>query len=119
MTIVQNTGALLLAGLLAAGCAAHPEPIVDRQGVPDARYQRDLAECRGYADQVSTGKGIVKGAATGAVVGAATGAIGGDAGPGAGYGSIWGATRSGLKNERIRQQVWKRCLSGRGYRVLN
>ena len=55
----------------------------------------------------------------GAVVGTAAGAIGGNADSGAGYGAIWGATRSTLDGDREKQMVFKRCLRGRGYRVLN
>ena len=62
---------------------------------------------------------LVKGAAGGAVVGAATGAISGDADAGAGYGAIWGATRSGIDGAREKEMVFKRCMRGRGYRVLN
>ena len=52
-------------------------------------------------------------------MGAAAGAVGGDAGDGAAYGAIAGGTRSGLAADREKQQVFKRCLRGRGYRVLN
>ena len=102
-----------------SGCAAHPDPIVDMQGVNEAQLARDWQECEGYSEQVRIERGAAKGAAGGAVIGAATGAISGDAGPGAGYGAIYGATRSGLDADREKQQVFKRCLRGRGYRVLN
>ena len=114
---LQGIAAVGVAAL--AGCAAHPDPIVDMQGVNQAQFERDWEECRGYSEQVEPGKGAARGAATGAVVGAAAGAIGGDAGDGAGYGAIYGGTRSGLGADRERQQVFKRCLRGRGYRVLN
>lgn len=110
-------GGLVLAGL--TGCAAHPEPIVDTKGVDMSAYETDLAECSVYADQIQTEKGVAKGAAGGAVVGAATGAISGNPAEGAGYGSIWGATRSGLDADEAKQMVVKRCLRGRGYKVLN
>jgi len=102
-----------------SGCAAHPDPIVDMQGVDPNLLARDWEECEAYSEQVRIEQGAAKGAATGAVVGAATGAIGGDVAEGAGYGAIYGATRSGLDADRDRQQVFKRCLRGRGYRVLN
>jgi hypothetical protein len=108
-----------MAAIAMAGCAAHPEPIVDTQGVDLSAYAADLAECNDYAEQIRTGKGVAKGATGGAVVGAATGAISGDAAKGASYGGIYGATRSGLKADRERQAVVKRCLRGRGYKVLN
>jgi hypothetical protein len=104
---------------LAAGCAANPNPIIDTQGVDMARYERDLAECQGYRDQIPTEVGVAKGTAAGAAVGAATGAIAGDVGRGAGYGAIAGGAESARLNEREKQQVVKNCLRGRGYRVLN
>jgi hypothetical protein len=109
----------LLVLLILAGCAAHPKPIIDTKGVDLSAYETDLAECTEYSEQIEAGAGVAKGAAGGAVVGAATGAISGNAGKGAGYGSIWGATRSGLDADRDKQNVVKRCLRGRGYRVLN
>lgn len=119
----ENLGlqALAAAVLFAAvaGCTAHPEPIIDPQGVNMGAYQADLEDCTGLSEQISVGKGVAKGTAGGAVVGAATGAIGGDPARGAGYGSIWGATSSGLRADRDKQMVVKRCLRYRGYQVLN
>lgn len=109
----------LLAGAMLAACAAHPDPIIDMQGVNEAKLATDWAECESYSEEIRIGSGAAKGAAGGAVIGAATGAIGGDAGGGAGYGAIYGATRSGLNADREKQMVFKRCLRGRGYRVLN
>lgn len=115
--IRQITGIAVLATL--SGCAAHPDPIVDMQGVNETRFALDWDECEAYSEQVRIERGAAKGAATGAVVGAATGAITGDVGEGVGYGAIFGATRSGLDADQEKQMVFKRCLRGRGYRVLN
>jgi len=109
----------LSAAVLLGGCAAHPDPIVDTKGVDPEALAEDWAECEAYTEEIVIGKGVVKGAATGAAVGAATGAISGNVGEGAAYGGLWGGTRSGLDADRERQQVFKRCLRGRGYRVLN
>lgn len=105
--------------LALAGCIAHPEPIVDTKGVDPAVFEADRQECEAYAEQVSLARGSAKGAATGAVIGAATGAITGDVAQAAGYGGIYGGTQSGLGAEREKQQVFTRCLRGRGYKVLN
>ncbi|MEM7610629.1 MAG: glycine zipper family protein [Pseudomonadota bacterium] len=105
--------------LVLGGCAAHPDPIIDTKGVDMVKFEQDLAECKTYADNINVGEGAAKGAAVGAAVGAAIGAISGDAGRGAGYGGISGGARSGLDNKRVQERVVKRCLSGRGYRVLN
>ena len=102
-----------------AGCAAHPEPIVDTKGVNEERLADDWRECESYAQQVRIESGVARGATVGAVIGAAAGAISGEVGPGAGYGAIYGGGRSGLDADRERQLVFKRCLRGRGYRILN
>lgn len=102
-----------------AGCAAHPDPIVDTKGVDPEKFAQDWDECEKYTEQILISQGVAKGSATGAVVGAVGGAISGDAGEGAAYGALYGGTRSGLDADREKQRVFKRCLAGRGYRVLN
>ena len=107
-------------GLVAlAGCSSHPDPIIDMRGVDPVLMEADWDECEAYSEEVIVARGTAKGAAGGAVVGAATGAISGNAGEGAGYGAIWGATRSGIDGTREKETVFKRCMRGRGYRVLN
>jgi hypothetical protein len=112
-------GALLLATVLCAGCASHPEPIIDTKGVDPQAMQADWEDCAAYADEVIVARGTSRGAAGGAVAGATAGAISGDAGRGAGYGAVWGATRSAIHGDREKQTVFRRCMRGRGYRVLN
>jgi len=120
MKITPLSAATVVVSLsLLAGCSAHPQPIIDQRGVNMDLYAADLEECQSYAEPVSIGEGAAKGAAGGAVVGAATGAISGDVYSGAGYGAIFGATRYGNEADREKSQVVKRCLAGRGYRVLN
>jgi len=102
-----------------AGCAAHPDPIVDTKGVDPERLATDWDECEKYTEQVLVSQGVAKGSAAGAAVGAIAGAINGDVGRGAANGALYGGTRSGLDADREKQQVFKRCLRGRGYRVLN
>jgi hypothetical protein len=108
-----------LVAVLASGCASHPDPIIDMKGVDPVAMQVDWDECEAYTDEVVIARGTAKGAAGGAVAGAAAGAIGGDAERGAGYGAVWGATRSAIHGDREKQLVFKRCMRGRGYRVLN
>lgn len=102
-----------------SGCAAHPEPIIDPQGVNMVAYEQDLAQCESFAEVIHVEEGVARGAGLGAVVGAAAGAISGNAAEGAGYGALAGGTRSGIKNVDEKNSVVKRCLRGRGYRVLN
>ena len=114
--------------LVLASCASYRHTpgdsgvIVDTKGVDMSAYQQDLAECEALADQVPTAERAATGAVVGAVVGGAIGAVVGDgkgAERGAGVGAISGTVKganSGLSEE---EQVLKRCLQGRGYRVLN
>ncbi|MGI9238039.1 MAG: glycine zipper family protein [Woeseiaceae bacterium] len=111
--------ASLPAFLIVAACAAHPDPIIDTKGVDANALAKDWDECEAYTEEIHISRGVAKGSATGAVVGAVGGAIDGEAGRGAGAGALYGATRSGLDADREKQKVFKRCLRGRGYRVLN
>ena len=87
------TGAIC--AVLLTGCASHPDPIIDMQGVDQAALEIDWADCEAYAEEVIVAKG------------------------GAGYGAVWGATRSSIDGAREKEMVFKRCMRGRGYRVLN
>lgn len=119
MKKVTAVAAGALYAILAAGCASHPDPIIDMQGVDEAAMKIDWDECEVYSQEVMIAKGAAKGAAGGAVAGAAAGAISGNADAGAGYGAIWGVARSTIDGDREKQDVFKRCMRGRGYRVLN
>ncbi len=114
----HNLTCLLLFAVF-AGCAAHPDPIVDTKGVDPAKLAQDWDECEAYTEQIHTSQGVARGGAVGAAVGAAAGAVHGNAGDGAATGALLGGTRSGLQADRDKQMVFKRCLRGRGYRVLN
>ena len=113
---------LVLVGLFVVGCTTTDEVIVDTKGVDLAVYEQDLAECRGYAAQVKTSEKTTRGAATGAVVGGLLGGItNGSEGAarGAGVGVVGGGVRGAKEGERDEVQVAKRCMRGRGYKVLN
>ena len=104
-----------------AGCAAHPDPIIDTKGVDPDMLAQDWDECEEFTHEIVVAKGVGKGAAVGAAVGAATGAVSNrrEVDEAAGIGAIYGGTRSGLDADRQKQQVFKNCMRGRGYRVLN
>ncbi len=107
-------------GALVSGCAAHPKPIVDMKGVDQEQFVDDWNECEAYANEIQMAEGVAKGAATGAIVGALFGAIAGHhKTEHAAYGAVDGGTSSGLDAHYQKQQVFKRCMLGRGYRVLN
>jgi hypothetical protein len=117
-----NTLRSVALGLVAAcisACASQPNPIIDTKGVDMAAYRRDLAECTKYAEEINMAAGAAKGAAAGGAYGAAVGSINGRASEGAGTGAISGAAWSMLEGDREKQSVVKRCVAGRGYRVLN
>ena len=61
--------------VLFAGCAAHPDPIIDTKGVDPEQLAEDWDECEAYTEEILVARGIGKGAAVGAAVGAATGAV--------------------------------------------
>ena len=110
----------ILLALALTGCAGY-RPIVDTQGVDMSRYEADLAQCQAYAGQVDPGAHAAGGAVAGAVLGAAIGAIFGNrrtAGQGAAaYGLVGGA--SGAAHGADAQvDIIRRCMAGRGYRVL-
>ena len=120
--ILIGTALIATAFALLAGCAANPNPIIDRKGEDPEQLARDWQECEEYSHEVSVSKGIAKGTATGAAVGAVAGAIGGnseDVRESAALGGLYGGTRSGLDADREQSMVFKRCMRGRGYRVLN
>ena len=120
--------ALLLITL--SGCVANSsssifessKPVIDTKGVNMSQYEIDLEECSTFSEDISTGKSIVKGAATGAAVGAVIEAITDDVRSrrdAIEVGAISGGAQSGVRAVREKQQILKRCLRGRGYKVLN
>lgn len=103
-------------------CTTTDEIIIDKKGVNMTQYSRDLAECREYSSAVKTGEKAARGAVSGAVVGGLIGAAAGnsrDVERGAGVGAVSGGAKGVSEGERTEVQVVKRCLRGRGYRVLN
>ena len=113
--------AAILTALALVGCAAHPDPIIDTKGVDPEQLAEDWEECEAYTEEIEIAAGVGKGAALGGAVGAATGAVSNrrEVDEAAGLGAIYGGTRSGLDADREKQKVFKNCMRGRGYRVLN
>ncbi|MAI41601.1 MAG: hypothetical protein ACJ0Q6_02590 [Candidatus Azotimanducaceae bacterium] len=102
-----------------AGCA--DDPIVDNRGRSDARYQKDLAECRSLANKVNTGGKAAEQAAVGLAVGGVFGAVIGNsdsAQKAAGAGAVSGGMSGAAKAEERKKTILHRCLRGRGYKVL-
>jgi len=108
--------------MLLTSCTTTDEIIIDKKGVDMGNYEQDLDECQAYAAEVKKGEKAAKGAASGAVVGGLIGAItGGSSGAakGAGVGAVGGGAKGISQGEQDEVQVVKRCLRGRGYKVLN
>jgi len=105
-----------------AGCAhmgAQYEPLVDLQGRDPARLQVDLRECQAFAAiRIDAERSAVAGAIAMSLLGAFLAPRGYRnevAGRAAAIGAVGGAGE-GLGTQR---DIIKRCLSGRGYVVLN
>lgn len=113
--------AAVLAALALSACANY-RPVVDMQGVHDtAQYETDLSDCQRYAAGVDPAARGAAGAVIGGLLGAAIGAIAGDVESGmmAGamaLGGTAGAVSSGVSDQK---DIIRRCMSGRGYAVLN
>ena len=124
--------AYLLCFCLVSGCIATQsdsifntgsgKPIVDTKGVNMSQYELDLEECSTFSEDISTGKSIAKGAVTGAAVGAVIEAITEDVRSrrdAIEVGAVSGGVQSGIRAVREKEQIVRRCLRGRGYKVLN
>ncbi len=115
----------LLAITVTVGCAgADVRPLVDMKGVNQSAYENDLSECQAYAKQQSgMGETAAKGAGAGAVVGGLLGLVTGGNKTGivqaAGAGAVIGGAGGAFTGNQAQEAVVKRCLSGRGYKVLN
>ena len=113
-----------------SGCVANnsssifegSKPIIDTKGVNMSQYDIDLEECSVFSEDISTGKSIAKGAVTGAAVGAVIEAITDDVRSrrdAIEVGAVSGGAKSGIRAVREKEQILKRCLRSRGYKVLN
>ena len=115
-----------VAAAVLAGCAApmHSyQPLVDGDTI-STQYQRDLEECRAYAmSKPSAENAAAVGAIVGALAGVALLALGGGRGGWGNEVAAVGAAMGGVQgyNEGAQgqQNVVKRCLAGRGHRVLD
>ena len=102
------------------------DPIADIETIETELMLADMESLEkriaGIEKKARSGEKAAKGGATGAVVGGLMGAITGGsdgAATGAGVGAVGGVARGANQGEREEVQVVKRCLRGRGYRVLD
>ena len=99
MNTAKSALPLALAAIVTVACAAHPDPIVDMKGVDPEALAQDWEECEVYTEEVQMSEG--------------------DVGESVATGGLYGGTRSALDADEDKQAIFKRCLRGRGYRVLN
>ncbi len=116
--------------LFLVSCASY-EPVVDTYSLNDEeynRYHRDIAECRYIAENNSLDEeGVFVSTAGGAAVGAGTGAligvILGDTVEGLAIGAVVGGLEGFLhgvcSSDEEYAYIYRNCLAGRGYHVLN
>ena len=128
----NNTMSLLglaLVVVITSGCAngyrgygTPKQIIVDTQGVDLDAYYDDLGDCESYARHVDVSAETTEGAVTGAVLGGVLGAVVGNhktAERSAGAGAVLGGVKGNQSARHEQERIVRRCLSGRGYRVLN
>lgn len=116
--------------LFLIGCASY-EPVVDTYSLSEDeynRYHRDIAECRHIAEHSTIGEeGVIVSTAGGAAIGAGTGAligtIFGDTVEGLALGAVVGGLEGFLNGvchaDHEYEYIYRNCLAGRGYHVLN
>ena len=115
--------------VIASGCAngyrgygGPKEIIIDTKGVDLNAYYDDLGDCEQYARNVDVGAETTEGAVAGAVLGGVLGAVLGNshnAQRSAGAGAVVGGVKGNQSARHEQERIVRRCLSGRGYRVLN
>ena len=120
---------LALVVVITSGCAngyrgygASKQIIIDTQGVDLDAYYDDLGDCESYARHVDVTAETTEGAVTGAVLGGVLGAVLGNhktAERSAGAGAVVGGVKGNQRARHEQERIVRRCLSGRGYRVLN
>ena len=125
MPFKKYSTVFLLSASLSTGCVStvpdplfsNSGPIIDRKGVDLNLYALDLKQCSEYADQVSVGRSVLKGAAAGAAIGGLYEVVTKE--EAVELGAVTGGTKSAIASMNQKKKIVKRCLIGRGYRVLS
>ena len=129
---MKTTITIIAAAIALTGCASVPgghytpqtiTPIIDRQGTDPVKLAQDLEQCNAFARQsAGVGESAAAGAIVGALIGAALMAAAGGNGfrnEAAAVGAISGGLAAGAEAGMSQRQIVSRCMTGRGYRVLN
>ena len=114
--------------IIVSSCASYA-PVVDPQSVKNEdRYYRDQAECKNIASQnTSTAKNVAKdtviggavGAGTGALLGVITGSVTTGLAAGTVIGGVAGGAKGAYDSDKNYETIYRNCMRGRGYNVLN
>ena len=125
---MKHATAILLCAAL-AGCATTGQtdmgytPIVDLRAGQGATYQADLSDCTAFANQrMGAGNAAAGAAIFGAIVGGLLGAALGNhtlARDMAIVGGVSAAGTGATAAEGTQRGIIRRCLTGRGYTVLD
>lgn len=117
--VVATLSALML---LVACAGANYRPMIDTQGVNMTKFEADLKDCQQYAQGVAgAGTQAAIGAGVGFLLGTLLAAAAGrnyDRDATARVGAVSGAVAGGAHGETSQNDVVKRCVAGRGYKVL-
>lgn len=122
MPALKNLLLVLITTTALIACASSRDPVIDPKGVNRVAYEQDLLECRVLGEQAPVAAETAASAAGGAAVGGLIGAAVGNsdtAQRGAGAGVVLGGLRGYQRGTSAEQRIIRRCLIGRGYRVLN
>lgn len=125
---MKNKFIFIISLLSLIGCQTY-NPVVDPRSVGNEdRYYRDQAECKAIAQQGApnannTAKNTLIGGAVGTGAGALIGTIAGNTVSGLAYGAVIGglagASKGVSESEQGYEQIYRNCMIGRGYNVLN
>ena len=124
---------ITVASALCVGCAAPSghrgfganwEPVIDVRADQRERYSADLVDCQAHATKVmSAHEAAVGGAVAGAILGALLGAAAGGNSKFnshmAGVGGLGAGVSAAAAAEGGQRGIISRCMTGRGYTVLN
>ena len=124
----MRKGILLFLLLMLSSCAGYT-PVIDPQSISDdAQYNTDISECRQLAkSNTNAGKTVAKHGLIGGAIGTGTGALLGliagntvrGLATGAVIGGVAGGVKGGYRSEQEYESIFRNCMRGRGYNVLN
>lgn len=116
---------LLFTGATLSACATTGQnyrPIIDTKGVQASKLEADLRDCQSFAAQsANAAQSAAAGAVAGALLGALLAAAAGSnysRNQSARLGAVYGAVGAGADGETDQRNIIRRCMTGRGYTVL-